>query len=164
MMTIIRTFYRKYRNILQFNKNLIVSGIVAFIVSAAVTELYSKYDNNDLLISTVSILTGFSVSIPLFAFLFHMDNKRKYTESITGKTNHTFRNLIRKKLVALYSISNIVNIVARFVIIYELLKLAVEPYEASMLSSLCASGLSYLVTNLASKSFKVFKSTEDDKH
>jgi hypothetical protein len=59
-----------------------------------------------------------------------------------------------KKLVALYSISNIVNIVARYVIIYDLLKLTVEPYEASMISSLCASGLSYLVTNLASNQKK----------
>jgi hypothetical protein len=50
----------------------------------------------------------------------------------------------------------------RFIIIYELLKLAVvEPYETSMLSSSFASGLSYFVTNLASKSFKIISSKED---
>jgi hypothetical protein len=68
MMTIIRTFYGKYRNVLQFNKNRIVSVIVAFSVSAAVTEQYSKYDNNDVLISTVGTLTGFSVSIIILPF------------------------------------------------------------------------------------------------
>ena len=70
--------------------------------------------------------------------------------------------MIIKKLVALYSISNIVNVLARFVIIYELLKLEVQPYEASMLSSLCASGLSYFITNLASKAFKGFRSKEQN--
>ncbi|MGC2683917.1 MAG: hypothetical protein WA323_18820 [Candidatus Nitrosopolaris sp.] len=90
-------------------------------MSAAATELYSKYDNNDFWISRVSILTGLPVFIPLFAFLFYMDNKLKYRDSTSGKANHTFRNLLIKKLLALYSISNTVNIVARFIIIYELL-------------------------------------------
>jgi O-antigen/teichoic acid export membrane protein len=99
MMTIIRRFCNKYRNFLEFNKNLILSGTVAFFVSAAITQLYSKYDNNDFWISTVSILTGFSISIPLFAFLFYTDNKH-------SRKDKSFRTVIIKKLVALYSISN----------------------------------------------------------
>jgi O-antigen/teichoic acid export membrane protein len=99
MMTIIRSSYNKYRNFLEFNKNLILSGTVAFFVSAAITQLYSKYDNNDFWISTVSILTGFSISIPLFALLFYMDNKH-------SRKDKSFRTVIIKKLVALYSISN----------------------------------------------------------
>lgn len=156
MMTIIRRFYNKYRNFFEFNKNLIISGTVAFFVSAAITQLYSNYNNSDFWTSAVSILTGFSTSIPLFAFLFYMDNKHN------SKDKKLFRTVIIKKLVALYSISNVVNVVVRFIIIYELLKLELEPYEASMLSSLCASGLSYFVTNLASKSFKLFKSSENE--
>jgi hypothetical protein len=153
MMTIIRRFYNKYRNFLEFNKNLIISGTVAFFASAAITQLYSNYNNSDFWISAVSILTGFSISIPLVAFLFYMDNKH-------SKKDKSFRTVIIKKIVELYSISNVVNVVVRFIIIYELLKLEVEPYEASMLSSICASCLSYFVTNLASKSFKLFKSSE----
>jgi hypothetical protein len=153
MMTIIRRFYNKYRNFLEFNKNLIISGTVAFFASAAITQLYSNYNNIDFWISAVSILTGFSISIPLVAFLFYMDNKH-------SKKDKSFRTVIIKKIVELYSISNVVNVVVRFIIIYELLKLEVEPYEASMLSSICASCLSYFVTNLASKSFKLFKSSE----
>ena len=155
MMSTIRRFYNKYRNNLELNKNLMLSGTAAFFVSAAVTELYSKYNNSDFWISIVSILTGFSISVPLFAFLFYMDDKR-------SRKDKSFQNLIIKKLVALYSISNIVNVLARFVIIYELLKLEVQPYEASMLSSLCASGLSYFITNLASKAFKGFRSKEQN--
>jgi hypothetical protein len=152
-MTTIRAFYNKYTNILQLNKNLIISGTVAFFVSAAVAELYSKYNENDFWISAISILTGFFISIPLFVFLFHIDNKHKYTGSITGETNHTSRNLNIKRLATLFSISKIVNAVVRFIILYELLKLAeMDPFEASMLSSLLASGLSYFVTNIASKS------------
>ena len=88
----------------------------------------------------VSILTGFSFSVPLFAFLFYMDDKR-------SRKDKSFQNLIIKKL--------------------ELLKLEVAPYEASMLSSLCAScvcasGLSYFITNLASKAFKGFRSKEQN--
>ena len=123
-LTIIRRFYNKYRNFLEFNKNLIISGTVAFFVSAAITQLYSNYNNSDFWISTVSILTGFSISIPLVAFLFYMDNKH-------SKKDKSFRAVIIKKIVELYSISNVVNVVVRFIIIYELLKLEVEPYEAS---------------------------------
>ena len=160
--TTIRIFYNKHKNILQLNKNLIISGTVAFFVSAVAAELYSKYNENDFWISAISILTGFSISIPLFVFLFHLDNKHKYTDPITGKTSHTFRNLNIKRLASLYSISKIVNGVVRFLILYELLKLAkMEPFEASMLSSLIASGSSYLVTNIASKSFKIYSSKED---
>src|SRR5215831_4587821 len=110
---------------------------------------------HDFWISIVSILTGFSISVPLFAFLFYLDNKR-------SRKDKSFQNLIIKKLLALYSISNIVNVLPRFVIIYKLLKLEVQPYEASMLSSLCASGLSYFITNLASKAFKGFRSKEQN--
>jgi len=163
MMATIRTFYNKYRNILQLNKNLIISGTVAFFVSAVVAELYSKYNDNDFWISVISILTGFSISIPLFVFLFHLDNKHKFIDSITGKTGHSFRNLNIKRLTTLYSISKIVNAIVRFIILYELLKLAeMDPFEASMLSSLFASGLSYFVTNIASKSIKI-NSSKDDK-
>jgi len=109
-MSTIRRFYNKYRNNLELNKNLMLSGTAAFFVSAAVTELYSKYNNSDFWISIVSILTGFSISVPLFAFLFYMDDKR-------SRKDKSFQNLIIKKLVALYSISNIVNVLARFVII-----------------------------------------------
>lgn len=157
MMAIIRAFYNKHRNILMLNKDLLFSGTVAFFVSAGITELYSKYDNNDFRISIVSIVTGFCISIPLFAFLFYMDNKR-------SQEDKSFRTLIMNKIVALYSVSNMINIAARFVIIYGLLKLALEPYEASMLSSLGASALSYFVTNeLASKYFRLFNTKEDSK-
>ena len=76
IMTTIRRFCNKYRNNLELNKNLMLSGTAAFFVSAAVTELYSKHNNNDFWISIVLILTGFSISVPLFAFLFYMEQER----------------------------------------------------------------------------------------
>jgi len=53
MMTTIKRFYNKYRNNLELNKNLMLTGTAAFFVGTAVTELYSKYNNNDFWISIV---------------------------------------------------------------------------------------------------------------
>jgi hypothetical protein len=42
----------------------------------------------------------------------------------------------------------IVNNSSRFIILYQLFTMDVDPFDASMLSSLAASGLSYLSINL----------------
>jgi hypothetical protein len=41
-------FYQKYRNILQLNKNMIISGAAGFFISAIAAEVYSKYTQDDL--------------------------------------------------------------------------------------------------------------------
>jgi hypothetical protein len=67
MMT---SFYQKYRNTILFNKNLLVSGIISFLVGALFTQIYAQYDENHTPNSLITLIIGYAVYIPLFAFSF----------------------------------------------------------------------------------------------
>jgi hypothetical protein len=71
-----------------------------------------------------------------------------YVDKYTGKTD--FKNLkqVLKKLITAGSVFEIVNNSSRLIILYQLFTINVDPFDASMLSSLAASGLSYLSLNL----------------
>lgn len=137
-----------HRNILQLNKNMIISGAAGFFISAIAAEIYSTYAQGDLVNSVATVFTGFAVSTVVFAILFHRGNKYMYIDKYTGKTN--FKNLkqVLKKLMAAGSVFEIVNNSSRIIILYQLFTIDVDPFNASLLSSLVASGLSYLSLNL----------------
>lgn len=127
---------------------MIISGAAGFFISAIAAEAYSTYTQDDLVNSVATVLTGFAVSSVVFAILFHKDNKYMYIDKSTGKID--FKNLkqVLKKLMAAGLVFEIVNNSSRFIILYQLFTMDVDPSDASMLSSLAASGLSYLSTNL----------------
>ena len=56
IVTNITSFYKKYRDILLLNKNLLISGVAGFFVSALTSELYAKYDNNDFINSIITVI------------------------------------------------------------------------------------------------------------
>ena len=127
---------------------MIISGAAGFFISAIAAEVYSIHTQDDLINSVATVLTGFVVSIVVFAILFHKDNKYMYTDKYTGKIDFKKLKQVLKKLMAAGSVFEIVNNSSRFIILYQLFTMDVDPSEASMLSSLSASGLSYLSINL----------------
>ncbi len=56
-----------------------------------------------------------------------------------------------------YGLFEIVNNVSRFMVIYQLFSMEVDPSDVSKLSSLLASGLSYLSINLVLSRFRIFR-------
>ena len=72
-------FYEKYKETILMNKNLLIAGIFGFLVSAAIAEIYAIYSPSNLLTSTITVLVGFIIYKISFIVLFHIDNKRKYT-------------------------------------------------------------------------------------
>jgi hypothetical protein len=127
---------------------MIISGAAGFFISAIAAEAYSTYTENDLLNSVATVFTGFAVSSVVFASLFHIDNKYMYIDKYTGKTDFKDFKQVLKKLITAGSVFEIVNNSSRFIILYQLFTVDVDPSKASMLSSLAASGLSYLSLNL----------------
>jgi hypothetical protein len=148
--------FHRYRGFLMFNKNMIISGTAAFFVSAFVTQVYASYYNNDLGNSILTILVGYAVSIPVFALLFHHDNKHRFIDPVTGKVDRSIMNQIYKRLIAVGSISDVIYIGSRFVLLYYLLQTSILPFEVSMVSSLTSSVLSYAVINLGAKKLGLF--------
>jgi hypothetical protein len=158
---------KKHKDLLVLNRDLLISGTVAFLVSAMATQLYAEHTNNnntnDLAISIVSILSGYFVSIPLFTILFYFDNRGKFEDSSPVKnTNHRIMSLMIRKILAIRSVSELVYLFTRFVVVYNILLLTtIEPYIASMISSLSASALSYIVVNLSARNLKLFGKIKD---
>jgi hypothetical protein len=152
-------FRKKYRDILLFNGNLLVSGTVGFFVSIIVTQIIVELDINGAFdISVITILIGYCVSKPLFIFLFHRDNKKKYRHPVARTTDSRILNPIIKHLIIAYLVFDIVYIISRFLIMYGLLlEVRTGALGASIISSLCASLLSYLLTNITIKLGRMFK-------
>ena len=155
----IKRFYDKYRNYILLNKNIIISGIFAFFAGALFTQLYAQYDKNNLTNSVVTLSIEYATYIPLFALLFYIDNRQRYIDPLTGKK---YKDRIKsdiKKLIAAFSISELIFSFAKIVIHYELLQMyRVEPYQASMIGSLAAWAIFLVSINLSVKAVKLFQS------
>ena len=137
------------------NKNLLIAGIFGFLVSAAIAEIYAVYSPSNVLTSTITVLVGFIIYKISFIVLFHIDNKRKYTNRFTSGINFNRLKQIIKKMIFAWSIFDIVNNLSRWIILYELLLTGFRPFEAAILSSIAASSLSYLSINIISKRIKI---------
>jgi hypothetical protein len=138
------------------NKNLLIAGMFGFLVSAVIAEIYAIYSPSDVLTSTITVLVGFIIYKISFIVLFHIDNKRKYTNRFTSRINFNRLKQIIKKMIFAWSIFDIVNNLSRWIILYELLIIGFRPFEAAILSSIAASSLSYLSINIISKRIKLF--------
>ena len=151
-------FYIRYSSTISLNKNLLLSGTVGFIVSLVVAYVSTKYSTDNFANSALTVIAGFVFSKIIFAILFHLDNKKKYTKKFTGKLNFPLLKQIVTKMVFADSIFDIINNVTRFFILLELLKLEYPPVQAATIASLIASFLAYLAINLVVKRIHVFGS------
>jgi hypothetical protein len=161
--TKIRGFFTKYKEIILFNKNLIISGVGAFFISAYVSQLYSQFDKNEFANSLVALATEYAVYIPLFSILFYFDNRQRYVDPITGKKKSKQIRDDIKKLLAAFSVSEVIYSITRVVTQYGLLlhqELKLEPYEASMVSSLTAWGIFLVAINGMAKLTRLFQQSK----
>jgi hypothetical protein len=139
------------------NKNMLLSGTAAFFISALVAELSSRYFNSDLLNTILTIASGFAVSIPIFVVLSYYDIRRRFTDSKTGKANYVIINQLYKRAIEIGSLYNVVYIISRFLPLYYLLNIPIAAFEASMISSLSSSAISYTVVNVIVRKFGIFR-------
>ena len=156
MNKLLNNFYKKYRETILMNKNLLIAGMFGFLVGAVIAEIYAIYSPSDVLTSTITVLVGFIIYKISFIVLFHIDNKRKYTNRFTRRINFNRLKQIIKKMVFAWSIFDIVNNLSRWIILYELLIMGFRPFEAAILSSIAASSISYLSINIISRRIKLF--------
>jgi ABC-type uncharacterized transport system permease subunit len=150
-------FYGKYASTISLNKNLLLSGLVGFIVSLIVAYMSTKYSNDDFTTSILTVIAGFISSKVIFVILFHLDNKKKYTKRFTGKLNFDILKQIATKMIFADAIFDIINNVSRFFILLELLRIEYQPIQAATIASIIASCFSYLAINLIVKRINVFR-------
>ena len=123
------------------------------------TQFYSQYDPNNLANSIVTLSVEYAIYIPLFALLFYLDNRNRYIDPLTGRKSRQRILSDVKKLLATFSISEVIFSLSKIAIHYKLLQLStVEPYQASMIASLAAWAIFLFSINLSVKAVKLFRS------
>ncbi|WP_458718940.1 hypothetical protein [Candidatus Nitrosocosmicus sp. R] len=148
----------KYYNTLSLNKNLIISGILGFLVSLVVAQISAEYSVDIVLNSALTVIMGYLTYKTIFAVLFHLDNKQRYTERLTGKLNFQKLKQILIKMLFASSVFDIVNNLTSFILMVQLLELEYSPVESTTISSIIASVLSYAVINFIIRYLHVFGS------
>jgi hypothetical protein len=165
------SFYQRYRSSIHFNKNLVISGICSLVLSSLFAQLYIQEQEPQLRASDIertaftnSILTlaiEYGIDIPIFAVLYYKDNRHRYIDNITGKKNLLVIKADIKKLVAAFSISEIMYDVIKVSSQYQLLiQTNVEPFQAAMISSLMAWAAFFILINISMKVFSLFEKKE----
>jgi hypothetical protein len=141
--------YLKYKEVLYFNKNLIIAGISSLLVGSLVTQLYSQTGGSNLINSFVSIATEYSVFFPIFGVLFYIDNRNRDSHKLRGDI---------KKLIATFSVSEIIYSTSKILILYQLLQLAIiSPYQTAMLSTIVSWMLSAITINIMIRIVKLVR-------
>ena len=97
--------YLKYYNNLSLNKNLLISGILGFLVSIVVAQISAEYSVDIVLNSALTVISGYLTYKTIFAVLFHIDNKQRYIERLTGKIDfQKFKKILIKMLSLVLSL------------------------------------------------------------
>jgi hypothetical protein len=150
-------FYGKYRELILFNKNIIVAAVFAIITDAIVVQYAAQSISNDALVSVFSIITGTGMYLAAFACLFYIDNRKKYIDTVTSKRDSNKFRKDAKKIVTALGTSEVVYMVGKFTSIYLLLQSNVAPpYQVAILSTLLAGVFSTATANLMIKAQKLF--------
>jgi hypothetical protein len=147
----------KYKRVILFNKNLLISGMMSFLGGAVTTQIYKTIDNNNVSNSVITLIVGYCVYIPIFSFLFYRDNKSRYIDPVTKMRNYkNIKNDIIK-LFGTFSISELVFIVTKLYIDYSLLSLNYQPYVAITIAELTAWIVFLVLINVSIKLVKLLK-------
>lgn len=107
----IKKYYSKYKDIISFNKNIIIAAIVTadiFIVNYASIIYITDY----LIISVISLVADFLIYNVSFIILYFTDNKSKYINPDGSKNNQKIKQDL--KLITIIGLAEISYLVTKF--------------------------------------------------
>jgi len=119
--------------LLQINRNFLICFIISASLSAIAAQLLAEYENY--LNTTITIVIGYIIYFGIFSVLFYFDNKDRYKSMKS--------NLMKRELLALISsfgVGEIVYLGIRWPTLYYFLEIGIEPYLASLISEIIATG------------------------
>ncbi|HJU34288.1 MAG TPA: hypothetical protein VJ695_04115 [Nitrososphaera sp.] len=152
-----KQFYAKYRELILFNKNIIVAAMAAISTDAIVVQYAAQSLTNNVLVSIFSIITDIGMYLAAFTGLFYIDNRKKYIDVVTGVRDSNRFKQDAKKLVTALGVSEVIYMIGKFTSIYLLLQSNVAPpYQVAVLATLVAGVFSTVTANLMIKAQKLF--------
>lgn len=146
-----RTHYKEY---LKLNKNLVVSLLVAIIVSAMAAQL--MVEQEDYANSTYTLLVDYAVFYSTFTTLFYIDNRKKYRLE-GGRLDRMHLKKDLTKIVTSMGAGEIVYFTMRWYFHYYFLTLGHEPFIASIIAHIVSTVGYLIVVNLGVKLTRLYK-------
>ena len=126
------------QQLLKINRNFLICFVISASISAVAAQLLSDFENY--FNTTLTIIIGYIVYFGIFSFLFYFDNKNRYKKMKSS--------LIKKELLVLISsfgIGEIVYLGIRWPTLFYFLEIEIEPFLASLISEIIATGM-YMIT------------------
>ena len=145
LWNLINNFYLKYKNIIHFNKNILIAAIVTAILDIViVVYLFLLYPGNSLLISIVSLIADFIIFNATFVALFYSDNKDRYYKEDGTKDSQKLKH-DSIKLVTTLGLSEIAYLSTKFGSTYLLFVYAVANPSQISIATTVLGWITYLV-------------------
>lgn len=165
LVCLVKDYYYNYKNIIDFNKNIIVSAIVTAICDMIILAIASSiFTSNHLEIAVLSLVGDFIIFNSLFMILFYL-NWNKKREQITSDPKEESINSIILRLVSTLGISEISYLVTKFVSTYLLLYHSsnLDSSQVSIITTILAWFLYLSSANIMARRTKLFSTLNSQK-
>ena len=156
-MESIKTSYYKYRNIILFNKNLILAGIISAVADIFIVNYASSiFVSNYLIISGISLVGDFLIYNILFIIFYFFDNRSQYINSYGIKNKQKLKQDL-KKLITVIGFAEISYLTTKFFSTFIIFELFLEnPSLISVITTLLAWILYKTIANIMARNQKLF--------
>ena len=149
-------FYSKYREIISFNKNIIIAAIINAIANVFIVNYASIiYVTNYLLISVISIIADFLIYNVSFIILYLIDNRSKYVNPDGSKNNQKIKQDL-KKLITIIGLSEISYLATKFLLTFIIFQsLSIDPSLISIITTVLAWIFYIIIANIMARKQKL---------
>ena len=149
-------FYSKYREIISFNKNIIIAAIINAIANVFIVNYASIiYVTNYLLISVISIVADFLIYNVSFIILYLIDNKSKYVNPDGNKNNQKIKQDL-KKLITIIGLAEISYLATKFLLTFIIFQsLSIDPSLISIITTVLAWIFYIVIANIMARKQKL---------
>jgi hypothetical protein len=149
-------FYSKYREIISFNKNIIIAAIINAIANVFIVNYASIiYVTNYLLISVISIIADFLIYNVSFIILYLIDNRSKYVNPDGSKNNQKIKQDL-KKLITIIGLAEISYLATKFLLTFIIFQsLSIDPSLISIITTVLAWIFYIIIANIMARKQKL---------
>ena len=149
-------FYSKYREIISFNKNIIIAAIINAIANVFIVNYASIiYVTNYLLISVISIIADFLIYNVSFIILYLIDDRSKYVNPDGSKNNQKIKQDL-KKLITIIGLAEISYLATKFLLTFIIFQsLSIDPSLISIITTVLAWIFYIIIANIMARKQKL---------
>lgn len=152
------TLYYRYKNIILFNQNLVIAGIITAIADIFIVNYASSvFLSNYLIISSISLVGDFLIYNNSFIVLYLLDDRSKYINSDGTKNKQKIKQDL-KKLITVIGFAEISYITTKFLSTFIIFELFLENLSLnSIITTLLAWILYITIANIMARNQKLFR-------